>query len=104
MPRAEVVFGVLLPVSLLVGRGEGRPGRKEAEENARRHTHALVDLAGRDTFEVYSARRQILRNLEWFGKLPSKSPEGLAELGAPAVALAKDIFEKLPEEGQDKWK
>ena len=91
-------------LSLIMGPGEGRPGRKEAEETARRYTYALVDLAGRDTFEVYSTRRQILRYLEWFGKPSAKSREGLAELGAPAMALAKEIFQKLPEEGKDKWK
>lgn len=85
-------------LSLIMGPGEGRPDEAKATERAIRYTDALVDLAGRDTFEVYSTRRQVLRYLEWFG-----GSEGFSTLGAPALALAENIFQRLPEEGKEKW-
>lgn len=85
-------------LSLIMGPGEGRPEPAKAEERALRYTDALVDLAGRDTFEVYSTRRQVLRYLEWFG-----GPEGFSDIGPRANALAESIFRRLPEEGKEKW-
>ena len=82
----------------VMGPGDGRPDQDEARNRALRYTDQLVDIAGRDTFEVYSTRRQILRYLEWFG-----GPKGFSDIGEFAYALAKDIFKRLPEEGQEKW-
>jgi hypothetical protein len=86
-------------LSLIMGPGEGRPTPEKAEERAIRYTDALVDLAGRDTFEVYSTRRQLLRYLEWFG-----GPDGFSNIGAEARKLAEKIFQRLPEEEEsEKW-
>lgn len=54
-------------LSLIMGPGEERPDPDEAEKRALHYTDALVDISGRDTFEVYATRRQMLRYLEWFG-------------------------------------
>lgn len=94
-------------LSLIMGPGEERPDPDEAEKRALRYTDALVDIAGRDTFEVYATRRQMLRYLEWFGideeAGRAGEPIGFAPLGSRAWSLADKIFNKLPEEAKDKW-
>ena len=62
---------------------------------ARRLTDALIELAGRDSFEVYSTRRQIFRYFEWFDKVFDL---------APLVGLAIEVFEKFPEDVEERWK
>lgn len=69
---------------------------EEAKRSALAYTDALVDTAGRDSFEVYSTRRQILRYLEWFSKI--------AEINKPALGLAAAIFVRFPKEVEEKWK
>ncbi|HEX8188236.1 MAG TPA: CHAT domain-containing protein [Pyrinomonadaceae bacterium] len=83
---------------LVMDPDEKRLGPGEAERRAVRHTDALVDIAGRDTFEVYSTRRQVLRYLEWFG-----GPDGFSQPGPKALAVAEHIFGRLPEEAGEKW-
>jgi hypothetical protein len=73
-----------------------RPEPEEAERRALQYTDALVDIAGRDSFEVYSTRRQILRYLEWF--------RVISDLGNPLIKLAERIFERFPEDAEDRWK
>jgi len=60
---------------------------KEWRARAMRHAHALVDLAGPASWDVYCTRRQILRYANWY-------PE-IAEVG-PVVELAWDLAETLP--------
>ena len=69
---------------------------EDFEKRALRYADALVDLAGRDAFMVYSTRRQILRYVEWFGEI--------ADLGQPLINLANRIAEKFPEEVEERWK
>ncbi|HEX8148132.1 MAG TPA: CHAT domain-containing protein [Pyrinomonadaceae bacterium] len=83
---------------LVMDPDEKRLGAGEAEKRAVRHADALVDIAGRDTFEVYSTRRQLLRYLEWFG-----GPEGFSRPGPKAMAMAERIFQRLPEEAHENW-
>jgi hypothetical protein len=59
------------------------------------HTDALIDIAGRDSFESYSTRRQIVRYLEWFN--------AISPALAPLTGLAEEIFNKFPEEIEDRW-
>jgi hypothetical protein len=72
-----------------------RSTHAETRRKALEHTDALIDIAGRDSFESYSTRRQIVRYLEWFNEI---SPT-LALL----TGLAEEIFNKFPEEIEDRW-
>ena len=83
-------------LSLAMRPSPERPNAAEAKKRALRHADTLVDLAGRDSFEVYSTRRQILRYIEWFGVL--------SRMGAAPMALAEAVFQRFPEEAEDKWK
>jgi CHAT domain-containing protein len=75
---------------------KGRPRPAEASRRALEHTDTLIDLAGRDSFEVYSTRRQVFRYMKWFAEIaPSLEP---------LRALAKSIFEKFPDDIEEKWK
>ena len=75
---------------------KGRPKPAEASRRALEHTDTLIDLAGRDSFEVYSTRRQVFRYMKWFAEIaPSLDP---------LRALAKSIFEKFPDDIEEKWK
>jgi len=75
---------------------KGRPRPAEASRRALEHTDTLIDLAGRDSFEVYSTRRQVFRYMKWFAEIaPSLDP---------LSALAKSIFEKFPDDIEEKWK
>lgn len=75
---------------------KGRPRPAEASRRALEHTDTLIDLAGRDSFEVYSTRRQVFRYMKWFAEIaPSLDP---------LRALAKSIFEKFPDDIEEKWK
>jgi hypothetical protein len=87
-------------ISLIMNPLPMTPEETEKHNDAKRfallYTDALIDIAGRDSFEVYSTRRQILRYLEWYSEI--------SDLGAPALNLAEMVFEKFPPEVEDKWK
>lgn len=83
-------------LSLAMKADNNRPKPEEAEYRALQYADALVDIAGRNSFEVYSTRRQILRYIEWFGMI--------SELGLPAMRLAERIFRRFPEEVEERWK
>jgi hypothetical protein len=85
----------LYMLSLIMGSNSVRPDGTEAHRLALEHTDALIDIAGRDSFEVYSTERQIVRYIEWFGKISNISP---------LIPLAEQIFERFPEEAEEKWK
>jgi hypothetical protein len=74
---------------------EDLPNPAEARKQALEYTDAFIELAGRNSFSVYSTRRQMVRYIEWFGKI--------AELG-PLPGLAEEIFEKFPDEVEEAWK
>lgn len=72
-----------------------RPKPAEASRRALEQTDTLIELAGRDSFEAYSTRRQVFRYMKWFSEIaPLKSLKSLAE----------SIFKKFPEDIEDKWK
>jgi hypothetical protein len=72
-----------------------RPNGKEAERLALEHADSLIDLSGRDSFEVYSTRRQIFRYIEWFREI--------ADIEA-MIPVAQQVFQKFPEEVEESWK
>lgn len=80
----------------LIMKNEAPEKLEEYSHRALQYAEMLVDLAGRDAFIVYSARRQILRYVEWFGSI--------ANLGQPFIDLATRIAEKFPEEVEERWK
>jgi hypothetical protein len=84
----------LLSLIMPPGGNNDCPPPPEAEQRALRYADALVDLAGRDSYEVYSTRRQILRYIEWYGEISNL---------APAMGLAERIFARFPEEAEEKW-
>ncbi len=69
---------------------------QEAQRRALEYTNNLIDVAGRDAFEVYSTRRQVFRYISWFGKIATLSPA--------LMALAEQIFAKFPEDIEEKWR
>ena len=87
----------LYMLSLIMAPGSGRPNLEEAMRRALEHTDALIDIAGRDSFEVYSTRRQIFRYVNWF---PRIAVHGLE----PLLALADQIFAKFSEDVEERWK
>jgi hypothetical protein len=82
----------LLALKMKINNDQIKEG--EAEDLAIKYTNALVDIAEPDSFEVYSTRRQILRYIEWFGKI--------SDLGS-IPKVADNIFKKIPDNGEDKW-
>ncbi|HKV09946.1 MAG TPA: CHAT domain-containing protein [Thermoanaerobaculia bacterium] len=87
----------LYMLSLIMEPAPGRPGFEETVKLALDHTDALIDIAGRDSFEVYSTRRQIFRYVNWF---PQIAIQGLE----PLLALADQIFAKFSEDVEERWK
>jgi hypothetical protein len=83
-------------LSLVITPSTGVLKPNEAERRALQYADALVDIAGRDSFEVYSTRRQILRYIDWFGEI--------SNFGPSVRALAEKIFQRFPEEAEDRWK
>lgn len=55
----------------------------------------MVEIAGRDSFEVYSTRRQIFRYLQRFNEVFT--------IGDVA-SMAEDVFDKFPPEVEERWK
>ncbi|HET9963075.1 MAG TPA: CHAT domain-containing protein [Nitrospiraceae bacterium] len=80
-------------LSLAMKPDKDRPIPKEAERRAIQYADALVDIAGRDSFHVYSTRRQILRYIDWFGKI--------SNLGNATRQLARNIVQRFPEEVEE---
>jgi CHAT domain len=68
----------------------------EAERLAIEHTDQLLDIAGWDSFEAYSTRRQVLRYLEWYDRLTETCL-------APLFGLAEQIFSRFPSEVEDRF-
>jgi hypothetical protein len=68
----------------------------EATRLAIEHADQLLSIAGWDSFEVYSTRRQMLRYLEWYNELAE------AYLG-PLSVLAERIFNRLPSEVEEQF-
>ncbi len=67
-----------------------------AEQRAIEHTDLLIDIAGWESFEVYSTRRQMLRYLEWYIPLTSG-------YFSPLLALAERIFDRFPSEVEERF-
>jgi hypothetical protein len=82
----------LLALKMKINNDQIKEG--EAKDLAIKYTNALVEIAEPDSFEVYSTRRQILRYIEWFGKI--------SDLGS-IPSVANNIFKKIPDNGEDKW-
>jgi hypothetical protein len=82
-------------LSLIMLPDNDLPPLPEAQQRALEYADALVDFAGRNAFEVYSTRRQILRYLEWFNNISNI---------APLIGLAEQIFERFPEDVEEAWK
>jgi hypothetical protein len=76
-------------LSLAMRPSPERPSPAEAKRRALRHADTLVDIAGRDSFEVHATRRQMLRYIEWFG--------AISKMGKGQIDLAEAIFHRLPE-------
>ena len=68
----------------------------EAERRAIEHTDQLIDIAGWNSFEAYSTRRQVLRYLEWYNNLAGAYLE-------PLSTLAERIFDRFPSEVEDQF-
>jgi CHAT domain/Tetratricopeptide Repeats-Sensor len=63
-------------------------------QEMRRLTDAMIELAGRDSFSLYSTRRQIFRYVEWFNELFDIQS---------VTQLAEEVFEKFPGDVEDRW-
>jgi CHAT domain-containing protein/tetratricopeptide repeat protein len=82
-------------VALIMNNNES--GRWESfKKHALRYADMLVELAGRDSFSVYSTRRQILRYIEWFGDI--------ANLDEPVIEMATSLADRFTEEAEERWK
>jgi hypothetical protein len=68
----------------------------EADRRAVEHTDQLIDIAGWDSFEVYSTRRQMLRYLEWYNPLTGNYLAALSD-------LAEQIFNRFPSEVEERF-
>jgi len=68
----------------------------EATRLAIEHADQLLSIAGWDSFEVYSTRRQMLRYLEWYNELAG-------DYLAPLAGLAEQIFNRLPSEVEEQF-
>lgn len=82
-------------LSLMMGKAGDRPDAEEAAKRVLDYAMRLIETAGRDSFEVYSTRRQMFRYLEWYGQLSNVEP---------VKRLAQRVFERFPEEAEEKWK
>ena len=72
------------------------------EQLAMDHTDALIDIAGRMSFAVYSTRRQIVRYVEWFGTDIQDSPK--KQQYQQVIDLATNVFERFPPDVEEAWK
>lgn len=74
----------------------GLESKEDSERSALSHTDQLVDIAGRNSFEVFSTRRQMLRYLEWYGPVTNNKLENLN-------SLAESIFERFPSDVEERY-
>ena len=82
-------------LSLIMEQDDDRPGPEEATEQALEYADSLVEVAGRDSFEVYSTRRQIFRYTQWYAEISYMEP---------LKAAAEKVFERFPKEVEEKWR
>jgi CHAT domain len=75
---------------------DGLLKQDEAERLALEHTDQLLGIAGWDSFECYSTRRQVLRYLEWYTKLTGPSLD-------PLLGLAEKVFDRFPYEVEGRY-
>jgi hypothetical protein len=68
----------------------------EARRHALEHAEALVSIAGRESFEVYSTRRQIFRYIQWYNEISDLAPE--------TTKLANEVFKRFPPEVEERWR
>jgi hypothetical protein len=73
---------------------DGSLAPADAERLAIEHTDQLLDIAGWDSFDAYSTRRQMLRYLEWYDRLT-------VNYLAPLSGLAEQIFNRFPSAVED---
>ncbi len=90
----ELYLLSLLPEILPKVSPEIAPDARGIEKLALEHQDRLTDIAGADSFEVYSTRRQMRRYLEWFEPLTNN---GLAQLHG----LAERLFDRFPASVED---
>ncbi len=83
-------------LSLLMGPGGGRPSPQDAERDAKKYALEMVTIADRDSFDLYSARRQILRYAEFYSELSYN------QLGRVAT-LADELFDALSSGADQNW-
>lgn len=82
-------------LSMIIPFNDALPNPDKAELQALDHTDSLIAIAGRNSFDVYSTRRQVLRYVEWFSEI--------ADLNQiPRIAIR--IFERFPDEIEEAWK
>jgi hypothetical protein len=92
----ELYLLSLLPEILPAVSPEIAPDAGGIEKLALDHQDRLIDIAGADSFEVYSTRRQMRRYLEWFEPLTNN---GLAQLHG----LAERLFDRFPASVEDNF-
>ena len=68
----------------------------DAERLALEHTDQLLAIAGWDSFECYSTRRQVLRYLDWYREVAAPSLE-------PLMRPAERVFERFPFEVEGRY-
>ncbi|HEX4949771.1 MAG TPA: CHAT domain-containing protein [Blastocatellia bacterium] len=68
---------------------------KKADQLAQEHADELLASAERNSFEVYSTRRQIFRYVSWYSEIANIEP---------LFPLVEQIFAKFPEEVEETWK
>lgn len=83
-------------LSLMMPPHDDRPKAKEAQHHALELADQLIDIAGRDSFAIYSTRRQIFRYINWYVKISKVAPQ--------MVKLATSIFHKFPKEIEEEWR
>jgi CHAT domain len=101
LPRQRWAHGNLIELSLLSLLPDLKNSltKGEARRRAEQHTRRLIEVAGWQSFEVYSTRRQVLRYLTWYRQITRP------KYFEPLVKLAADIFELFPSEfEQGRWR
>ncbi len=69
--------------------------RDEAKRCVFEHANKMIDIAGRDAFEVYSTRRQISRYLTWFREISVLDPQ--------MIELAEQVHKIFPPNTNENW-
>lgn len=91
---AHTNLSELYLLSLLMEEDGTRPSRAKAECWALQQTDYLIETAGGDSFDVYSAWRQLLRYCQWFNKI--------ADL-EPMQELAQEMLKRFPHGIEERW-